>query len=115
MHIGILGIGGIGGFLAATLSKENNVTCVTNKETLDFIKNGKLKFISQSFSAFSADSIISLPKRPGAHSGLPATLRRCLYSGFHPAPEHSHDRQFAMPVWHFVQPSISQCRSAPHQ
>lgn len=49
MHIGILGIGGIGGFLAATLSKENNVTCVTNKETLDFIKNGKLKFISQSF------------------------------------------------------------------
>lgn len=49
MHIGILGIGGIGGFLAATLSKEHNVTCITSKETIDFIKNGKLKFISQSF------------------------------------------------------------------
>ena len=49
MLIGILGIGGIGGFLAATLSKENNVTCITNKETLDLIENGKLKFISQSY------------------------------------------------------------------
>ncbi|MDA9069028.1 2-dehydropantoate 2-reductase [Gammaproteobacteria bacterium] len=57
MQIGILGIGGIGGFLAAVLSKNNqNVVCITSKETKDYIQSDSFELLSKNFGNFKIKS-----------------------------------------------------------
>ena len=53
MRIGILGLGGVGGFIAALLHKENiNYICISNDTDL-LSKTDKLKLNSKRFGNFS--------------------------------------------------------------